>query len=135
MSLAPFLAAPLHIKVHIMAALVVLAATPLQFFGPRKGSTPHRALGYLWLAAMTSVAATSLFIRSTASVSVLGFSPIHLLSVLALVSVVKAVQYARSHEMSAHRKTLIWLTVSFLIAGIFTLAPSRIMGRIVFGLG
>lgn len=133
MNFAPYVAAPAHIQAHILATLVVLLLTPLQFFGLPKGSPQHRAVGYLWLAAMVVVAATSFFIRSKLPFSFMGFSPIHLLSVLSLVSVVGAVAYARTHQVAAHRKILISLTLGFLIAGVFTLAPSRIMGRILFG--
>jgi uncharacterized membrane protein len=135
MTLAPFFAAPPHVQSHILAALLVLLLTPVQFFGPRKGSPLHRAAGYIWLFAMLVVALTSFFIRSNLPVSVAGFSPIHLLSVLTLFSVYFAVRFARAHNISAHRKTLIYLTISFLLAGVFTLVPPRIMGRIVFGLG
>ena len=134
MNLAPYFAAPPHIQSHILAALLVLALTPLQFFGPRKGSPVHRAAGYIWLFAMLVVALTSFFIRSNLPVSLAGFSPIHLLSVLALVSIVRAIDFARKHNIIGHRKTLISLTIGFLLAGAFTLAPTRIMGRIVFGL-
>jgi uncharacterized membrane protein len=133
MTLAPFHAAPFHIQLHLLAALLVLALTPVQFFGLRKGSPEHKAAGYLWLASMVVVAVTSFFIRSHLSVSVFGFSPIHLLSVLALFSVVQAIRFARARNITAHRKTLLSLTFGFLAAGAFTLAPSRIMGRIVFG--
>jgi uncharacterized membrane protein len=135
MTLAPFLAAPAHIQSHILAALLVVALTPLQFFGLRKGSPLHRATGYIWLLAMVVVALTSFFIRTNLPFSVAGFSPIHLLSVLALFSVFNAIRLARAHKISAHRKTLIYLTISFLIAGAFTLIPGRIMGSIVWGLG
>jgi uncharacterized membrane protein len=135
LTLAPFLAAPPHIQSHILAAMLVLALTPVQFFGPRKGSAAHRAAGYVWLFAMLIVALTSFFIRSSLPVSLAGFSPIHLLSVLALFSIVTAIRHAQAHRISAHRKTLIYLTIGFLIAGAFTLTPDRIMGRIAFGLG
>lgn len=134
MNLAPFVAAPAHIQTHILAALMVLVLTPVQFFGPRKGSPLHRLLGAFWLSAMVVVAGTSFLIRSNLAVSFHGFSPIHLLSILALVSVAAALWQARGHRVAAHRQTLIWLTAGFLIAGAFTLAPTRIMGRIVFGL-
>lgn len=114
--------------------MMVLALTPFQFFILRKGSPEHRCLGYFWLFAMAVVALTSFFIRSTLAMSFNGFSPIHLLSVLTIFSIGSAIMLARRGKIAAHRKTLIALTVSFLIAGVFTLAPHRIMGRILFGL-
>jgi len=133
MTLAPFYAASLHIKAHILAALAVVALSPLQFWGFRKGSAAHRATGYLWIAAMVIVALSSFLIPSTLPVRVGPFGPIHLLSVLAFYSVVRAVLYARDHNREGHRKTLIALSIGFWAAAAFTLLPSRIMGRIFFG--
>jgi uncharacterized membrane protein len=133
MTLAPFDAASLSIKLHIMAAIAVIMLTPVQFIGFRKGSAPHRVAGYLWLVAMVAVALSSFAISSRFSLSVAGFGLIHLLSVLTLCSCVVAVLAARTHHVSRHRWTLIILTVSFFVAGAFTFLPSRIMYRIVAG--
>lgn len=132
MSLAPFYAAAPHIKVHILAAMLVIGLTPLQFWGFRKGSMPHRVAGYFWLGAMLAVAGTSFWIRSHFSFSVLGFSPIHLLSVWAIVSVGMAIHFARIRRISTHRKVLIGLSTGFWVAGAFTLIPPRIMGMILW---
>jgi uncharacterized membrane protein len=62
------------------------------------------------------------------------FSPIHLLSILVLVTVPLAVWHAHSHKVAAHRSAMIKLYVFALIgAGIFTLLPGRIMHAVVFG--
>jgi uncharacterized membrane protein len=133
MTLAPFYAAPDFIKVHILAALVVAALTPLQFWGFRKGSLPHRITGFVWLGAMVVVAISSFWIRSTIPLSIAGFGPIHLLSILALVSVWQAIRYARGGNITGHRKTLTFLSISFWVAGVFTLIPPRIIGQIIVG--
>lgn len=134
MTLAPFYAASPAIKVHILAALTVAALTPVQFRGFRKGGQPHRATGYLWLGAMLVVAVSSFWIHSSGLPVRLGpFSVIHLLSVLALVSIGQAIRLARAGDIAGHRKTLIFLATGFWIAGAFTLAPERIMGQLVFG--
>ncbi len=134
MTLAPFYAASLFIKVHISAALLVAALTPLQFWGFRKGSTAHRTVGYLWLGAMLVVSLSSFFIRSIFPVSIAGFGPIHLLSVLALYSIFTAIRYARAQNITGHRKTLTFLAISFWIAGALTFAPEgRIMAWIAAG--
>ena len=133
MTLAPFYAAPLFVKLHILAALLVVALTPVQFLGFPKGSPAHRATGTLWLLAMVTVALTSLTITSRFRLSFAGFGPIHLLSLLTLASCFGAWQAARHHEVTRHRLTLIALTLSFFIAGAFTFLPGRIMHRIVAG--
>jgi len=134
MTLAPFYAATPFIKVHILAALTVAVLTPLQFWGFRKGSRAHRTTGYIWLGAMLIVAISSFWIPTAGIPLRIGpYSVIHLLSVLALVSIWQAIRFARAGNITGHRKTLIYLAIGFWIAGAFTLAPERIMGRIVFG--
>ncbi|KAF0231283.1 MAG: hypothetical protein FD175_1152 [Beijerinckiaceae bacterium] len=134
MTLAPFYAASGFIKAHIVAALVVVALTPLQFWGFRKGSTAHRATGYLWLGAMLVVAISSFFIPSTIPFALMGFGPVHLLSVLTLFSVYTSVRYARAGNVTGHSKTLRVLSISFWIAAALTLVPEgRIMAMIVAG--
>lgn len=133
MTLAPFYAAPGHIQTHIVAALVVAGLSPLQFWGFRKGSLPHRVSGYLWMAAMLVVAISSFWIRPDAPFHFYGFGPIHLLSLLALYSVVMTLRAARRGDIEAHRKGLRGLSIGFWLAAAFTLMPPRIMHQIVFG--
>ncbi|MCZ8183438.1 MAG: DUF2306 domain-containing protein [Beijerinckiaceae bacterium] len=133
MTLAPFYAAPLFVKLHILAALLVVALTPVQFLGFSKGSPAHRTTGTLWLLAMVAVALTSLTMTSRFHLSIGGFGPIHLLSLLTLASCFWAWQAARRHEITRHRLTLVLLTLSFFVAGAFTFLPGRIMHRIIAG--
>ncbi|HRE22142.1 MAG TPA: DUF2306 domain-containing protein [Rhabdaerophilum sp.] len=133
MTLAPLLAAPPAIQIHAIAALLVALLWPFQFWWIRKGSGVHRATGYVWLTAMVIVVFSSFLIPSTLPVRIGPFGPIHLLSALALYSVVRAVQYARAHSREGHRRTLVGLSIGFWLAGLFTLDPGRIMGRMLFG--
>ena len=133
MSLAPFYAAPWLVKAHILSALVVATLSAFQFWILRKGSAAHKLSGYIWLTAMVGVAGTSFWIPSHFHFSIAGFGLIHALSVAALFSVAAAIRFARQGRIEAHRKTLTYLAISFWIAGLFTLLPPRILGRIVFG--
>ena len=133
MSLAPFYAASLPVKLHILAAFMVIVLTPLQFFGFRKGSNLHRGFGRAWLIAMLTVAITSLFITSRFRWSFMGFGLIHLRSALTLWTCVTAWLAARRHQVQRHRLALLAMTASFLVAGAFTFLPSRIMHQIVLG--
>ena len=130
MTLAPFFAAPGHVQVHLVAALVVMALTPLQFLGFRKGSMPHRISGYGWLAAMLVVAISSFSITNLIGPSAGGYGVIHLLSLAAIFSSVMIVIHARAGRVIAHRAYVKGLTIGFFIAGIFTLVPPRLMTRI-----
>lgn len=131
MSLGPLLSAPPPIPWHAFAALAALAVGGAQLALP-KGTLRHRALGYAWVALMLVIAISSFWIQQ---IRLIGpFSPIHLLSVLVLVTVPLAVWHARNHRVTKHRKVMISLYVFALIgAGVFTLLPGRIMHAVVFG--
>jgi uncharacterized membrane protein len=131
MTLAPLLEAPLVIRVHAFAAMAAFAVGLVQFAAP-KGTLPHRAVGWSWAALMLTVAVSSLFIHL---LRIWGpWSPIHLLSLLVLVTLPLAVWAAHRHEVRQHRRAMTLLFIGALvIAGGFTLLPGRIMHAVVFG--
>lgn len=131
MSLGPLLSAPPPIPWHAFAAFAALAIGGAQLALP-KGTMRHRALGYAWVALMLVIAISSFWIQQ---IRLIGpFSPIHLLSILVLVTVPLAVWHARNHRVAKHRKVMISLYFFALIgAGVFTLLPGRIMHAVVFG--
>jgi uncharacterized membrane protein len=61
------------------------------------------------------------------------FSPIHLLSILTLVTLPFAIWARRVGRIGSHRTAMISLYVSLVAAGAFTLLPTRLIGRAVFG--
>ncbi|TPN60151.1 DUF2306 domain-containing protein [Mesorhizobium sp. B1-1-4] len=130
MSLGPLLSARPPIPWHALAAFAALAIGGVQLALP-KGTLRHRAMGYLWAALMLAVAISSFWIQQ---IRLIGpFSPIHLLSILVLVTVPLAVWHARNHRVAKHRKAMIALYIFALVgAGVFTLVPGRIMHD-VFG--
>jgi len=105
----------LPIPWHAFAALAALAIGGAQLALP-KGTMRHRPLGYAWVALMLVIAISSFWIQQIRLVG--PFSPIHLLSILVLVTVPLAAWYAHTHKVGA---------------GIFTLLPGRIMHAVVFG--
>jgi len=133
MNLAPLSNAPFAIQLHAYAALAAFVLGTVQL-ARVKGTTQHRALGYTWVALMLVVATSSFWIHGE-SLRLWGtWSPIHLLSILALVMLPLGIYYARGHRVRGHKLTMLGLFAGALvIAGIFTLAPGRIMHRVVFG--
>jgi uncharacterized membrane protein len=131
MTLAPLLDAPVVIQVHAFAAITAFAIGVAQLAAP-KGTIPHRLIGWSWAALMLTVAVSSLFIHQ---IRLWGpWSPIHLLSILVLVTLPLAVLHARRHEVSRHRKAMLGLfTGALVIAGVFTFLPGRIMHNVAFG--
>jgi len=131
MSLAPLLGAPLAVQLHAYAALAAFVLGIVQL-ARVKGTTSHRALGYLWVGLMLVVALTSFWIHELRLWG--SWSPIHLLSILTLVMLPYGIVMARSHILIAHKYTMIGMfTGALLIAGIFTFAPGRIMSRVLVG--
>lgn len=135
MTLAPLLAAPLAVKLHVATILpAFLLGTWLIFFSA-KGSPLHRAIGYLYLGLMTVTSITTLFIHLVMPDGPFrGFSPIHLFVPLTLAGVAGALYYARRGDIARHKRVMLGTYVgALLIAGAFTLLPGRIMHAVVFG--
>ena len=131
MSLEPLFTASLPIQLHAYAALAALLLGAVQLLRP-KGGGAHRVMGYAWVALMLAIAVSGLFIHQ---IRLIGpFSPIHILSLVILVTVPLAVIRARRGDIADHRRGMIsiyWLAL--VGAGLFTLLPGRIMGQVFFG--
>jgi len=56
------------------------------------------------------------------------FGPIHLLSVITLITLWRGIRAIRAGKVRAHRLNMISLYTSLCIAGLFTLLPSRVLG-------
>ncbi|MGJ4900019.1 DUF2306 domain-containing protein [Bradyrhizobium sp. HKCCYLS2058] len=131
MSFAPLLAAEPAVLLHAVAAMTAFALGLVQFAAP-KGTLPHRTLGWIWVALMAAVAASSFWIHTIRLVG--PFSPIHLLSLYTLAVLPVAVWAAHRHRVGPHRRAMITLfSGALVIAGLFTLMPGRIMHKVVFG--
>jgi uncharacterized membrane protein len=130
-SLAPLLSAEPAIQLHAFTAMAAFALGAVQLSAP-KGTLPHRTAGWIWVALMVVVAVSSFFIHDLRIWD--AWSPIHLLSVFTLAMLPLAVMHARRHRVDRHRRAMIAIFVGALvIAGVFTLAPGRIMHAVVFG--
>jgi uncharacterized membrane protein len=129
MSLAPILGAPAIVQLHIAGALAALGlGTAVVFM--RKGTRVHRRIGWFWVGAMFGVAVTSFWITGIRPGQ---FSPIHLLSILTLLTLPYAIWARRTGRIGSHRAAMISLYVSLVTAGAFTLLPNRLLGHAVFG--
>jgi uncharacterized membrane protein len=130
-SLAPLLDAAPQIPLHAFAAMAAFGLGVVQLVAP-KGTLPHRTLGWIWVALMATVAASSFWIHQ---IRLLGpWSPIHLLSIFTLAMVPLGVWKAHRHQVADHRRIMILIfSGAPVIAGLFTLLPGRIMHAVVFG--
>ena len=131
MHLQPLLGAPVGIWLHPFAALGALGLGAAQLIST-KGTMPHRIRGYVWSALMLIVAVSSFWIHSLRFIG--PFSPIHLLSILTLVTLPRALHLARCGDFAGHRRIMLMLFWFALVgAGLFTLLPGRIIGAVLFG--
>lgn len=131
MTIAPLLDVGWLVASHALAALTAFVLGAVQLAAP-KGTLPHRTLGYVWVILMLWIAGSSFFIYE---IRLWGpFSPIHILSLLALFGLISGVLEARRKDIREHRKTMILLyTGALLIAGFFALMPGRTMHTVLFG--
>ena len=110
------------------SAAVAALALGAAMLAARKGTRLHRFAGRGWVALMLLAALSSFWIRSSGS-----FSWIHILSVLVPVLLAKGVWYAVTGRISGHRRTMSAVYAGGLvIAGLFTLLPSRLLGQMLW---
>jgi uncharacterized membrane protein len=130
MSLTPLLNAP-EIQIHAFAAMSAFALGIVQLAAP-KGTLPHRMLGWIWVALMLVISASSFLIHG---IRMWGpWSPIHILSVFTPIMLAVAVVAARRHRVRTHGITMMSVFAGALVlAGLFTLVPGRIMHTVLFG--
>lgn len=95
-----------------------------------KGTALHVALGRIWAALMMGLALASFWIT--------GLNPghwswIHLLSLLTLIAIPKAILAKRRGDIRGHALGMTMTFAGLVIAGAFTLVPGRILGAALFG--
>ena len=115
------------IVVHAGAAAAALALGAAML-AARKGTLLHRFAGRGWVALMLVTALSSFWIRSSGS-----FSWIHILSVAVPLLLAIGVWYAITGRIAGHRRMMSGVYAGgLLIAGAFTLRPSRLLGQMLW---
>jgi len=124
-------AEPQPIPLHAIAAIIatLLGGTQLCM---KKGGSIHKLIGYVWVGLMLFVSASSLFIHEIRLWS--EYSPIHLLSLWTIFSLILAIYFVRIGNVKRHRQVMIALyCFALILTGFFTLLPGRVMHQVVFG--
>ena len=115
------------IVTHMLAAFAALALGAGMFFA-RKGTFSHRIAGRGWVALMLVTAISSFWIRSSDS-----FSWIHLLSVAVPLLLAAGVTFAITGRLVRHQRMMVGIYALGLgVAGMFTLLPHRLLGRMLW---
>jgi uncharacterized membrane protein len=125
------------IAVHMTAALTAIFLGPAAIWmrhGTVQHPKLHRAFGYAWVTCMVTAAVSAIFIRDFALPNIGGYTPIHLLIPLTLVTLFKAFRFLAQGNIAGHRKSMQGLYIgACLIAGLFTLLPGRYLGDLLWG--
>ncbi|MGJ3232990.1 MAG: DUF2306 domain-containing protein [Oceanicaulis sp.] len=130
MNIDAFLAAPLLVQSHAVAASAALLLGAVQFIAP-KGTIPHRTLGYVWCVLMGFTAISAVFIRD---INDGGFSWVHLLVPITLFGTVELAVRARRGLTAKHRASaLVLIVAALLLPGLITFLPGRLMHAVMFG--
>jgi len=125
------------IAIHLSAALAATVIGPFALWA-RRGRTQrprlHRAFGYAWVTLMVVTAVSALFIRSSTIVNIKGYTPIHLLIPVVFGLLIMAFWLLARGNIQGHRKAMLRLYLgACVVAGGFTLLPSRYLGQLVWG--
>jgi len=115
----------------VLHLLSVLPALPLGawLLLQRKGGTLHRRLGRVWAGLMMAAALSSFALHGFTG----RLGPFHILSVLTLVGVPRAVLLAARGDIARHRRTILAVATGLVAAGLFAFAPGRLLGAWLFG--
>ncbi|WP_394688328.1 DUF6622 family protein [Hoeflea sp.] len=131
MTLDPLLHAGPAIQIHALA-VIPAALIGGYVLWAKKGTWLHRLCGRIWIGLMVVTALSSFLIHEIRLVG--DFSPIHILSIVVLVSSFEIVRSARQRNFVRHQRVVKSLYFGAIgIAGLFTLMPGRIMHEVVFG--
>ncbi|BBF81081.1 DUF2306 domain-containing protein [Asticcacaulis excentricus] len=117
-------------QIHLSTAMTAFVIGLYQLLGP-KGRTPHRLLGYIWLALMLTAAISSFWLRGLNHGM---FSFIHILSGWTVVVAPMILYAARTKNIKRHRTMATSLFMGGLVvAGLFAFMPGRLLWHVFFG--
>lgn len=122
---------PSPIPLHAVIAMVAVLLGAVQLC-MKKGTRTHKLIGWVWVGSMLIVSISSFLIHE---LKLWGdYSPIHLLSILTLFFIGRAVYFARVRNIERHKRAMIALYfLALILTGFFTLMPGRVMHQVLFG--
>jgi uncharacterized membrane protein len=129
--------APWIVRLHLAAVMPALLLGAWLLLG-KKGGPRHRLLGKIYLGLMVVAALSAAVLPAqvgpTVSIGSLRLGFLHLLVLLTLRGVWMAFHTIRKGDIRAHKRHMVMLYFgALIIAGLFSLAPGRLLHRVVFG--
>lgn len=96
----------------------------------KKGTVLHKMLGRIWTMLMMTTAISSFWLQGL--IGTIG--PIHIFSVMTLVSIPRAIWAIRNGDVLTHQRAMTGPYIGLIVAGLFSFLPGRLMGQLVAGL-
>jgi uncharacterized membrane protein len=128
MNLTPLFEASLWVQLHVAAAVLAILLGAGQFLG-RKGTVPHRLIGWFWVLMLAALCITSFFIPGTLFIGPV--SVFHALSVYTLWALVMGALAARRGDVESHRSYMAWLYVlSVLISAAVAVLGGGVLSEV-----
>jgi uncharacterized membrane protein len=129
--------APWIVQLHLAAVMPALLLGAWLLLG-KKGGPRHRLLGKIYLGLMVVAALSAAVLPAqvgpTVSIGSLRLGFLHLLVLLTLRGVWMAFHTIRKGDIRAHKRHMVMLYFgALIIAGLFSLAPGRLLHRVIFG--
>jgi uncharacterized membrane protein len=130
MRLAPLLEASPAIQIHVGAAVLAMGLGAWQLLG-RKGSFPHRVVGWIWVALLAAICLSSFYIPGSWRIGPV--SVFHLLSVYTLWALWMGARAARRGNVADHRSYMIWIYwLSILLSAVIAVGSGGVLYEVVF---
>jgi uncharacterized membrane protein len=130
MRLAPLLQVSPAIQIHVAAAVLALFLGTYQFLA-RKGTIPHRILGWVWIVLLGSICVSSFFIPGTLFIGPI--SVFHALSVYTLWALFLGARAARNGEVADHKSYMAWIFgLSVVLSAVIAVASGGVLYQVFF---
>lgn len=119
---------PVALAIHVGTVI------PALFLGAfvltmRKGTAMHKLLGRIWATLMMVTAISSFWLQAFIG----GIGPIHVFSVITIVSIPYAIWKIRIGDRIAHEQAMTGAYIGLVVAGLFSFMPGRLMAAVAFG--
>jgi len=115
--------------IHLAAVVPAVVIGVVQL-ASKKGTRPHKVLGWIWVLAMMVAAVSSFWIIELRKSA--GFSVIHLLSAWVLISLSAAIWFIRRGNVRAHKRFMVGTLLGLAGAGLGALMPGRFVSQLLF---
>ena len=113
--------------IHLAAVVPAVVIGAVQMVS-RKGTRPHKVLGWLWVLSIGIAAVSSFWIMEVRKGA--GFSVIHLLSAWTLIALACAIWHIRRGNVRAHQRFMVGTLAGLAAAGAGALAPGRFLSQL-----